>query len=50
MASTVPGHRGRRGRWALVGITTVVLLTALLASAPVEVPVIDDWTYAWSTS
>jgi 4-amino-4-deoxy-L-arabinose transferase-like glycosyltransferase len=48
MASTVPGHSGRRDRWALVGITAVVLLTALLASAPVEVPVIDDWTYAWS--
>jgi len=31
-----------------VGITAVVLLTALLASAPVEVPLIDDWTYAWS--
>jgi hypothetical protein len=31
-----------------VGITAVVLLTALLASAPVEVPGVDDWTYAWS--
>jgi hypothetical protein len=31
-----------------MGITAVVLLTALLASAPVEVPIIDDWTYAWS--
>jgi len=48
MASTVPGHSNRGDRWALVGITAVVLLTALLAWAPVEVPVIDDWTYAWS--
>jgi dolichyl-phosphate-mannose-protein mannosyltransferase len=48
MASTVPGYRGRGDHWALVGITAVVLLTALLAWAPVEVPVIDDWTYAWS--
>ena len=35
-------------RLAMVGITAAVLLTALLASAPVEGPVIDDWTYAWS--
>jgi 4-amino-4-deoxy-L-arabinose transferase-like glycosyltransferase len=31
-----------------VGITAVILMTALLASAPLEVPIIDDWTYAWS--
>jgi 4-amino-4-deoxy-L-arabinose transferase-like glycosyltransferase len=48
MASTVLGHSGRGDRRALVGITAVVLLTALLASAPVEIPIIDDWTYAWS--
>jgi hypothetical protein len=48
MASTVPGHSGRGDHWALVGITAVVLLTALLAWGPVEIPVIDDWTYAWS--
>jgi 4-amino-4-deoxy-L-arabinose transferase-like glycosyltransferase len=48
MASTVPGHSGRGDRGALVGITAVVLMTALLASAPVEAPIIDDWTYAWS--
>jgi hypothetical protein len=35
-------------RWALLGITAVVLMTVLLAWMPVEVPVIDDWTYAWS--
>jgi hypothetical protein len=48
MASTVPGHSGRGDRGVLVGITAVVLMTALLASAPVEVPIVDDWTYAWS--
>jgi Dolichyl-phosphate-mannose-protein mannosyltransferase len=48
MASTVPGHHSRGDRRALVGITAVVLMTALLVWAPVEVPVIDDWTYAWS--
>jgi Dolichyl-phosphate-mannose-protein mannosyltransferase len=35
-------------RWALLGITAVVLMTVRLAWAPVDVPVIDDWTYAWS--
>jgi Dolichyl-phosphate-mannose-protein mannosyltransferase len=35
-------------RWAVLGITAVVLMTVGLAWAPVEVPVIDDWTYAWS--
>ena len=48
MESTRRWHSGRGDRGALVGITAVVLLTALLASAPVEVPLIDDWTYAWS--
>jgi hypothetical protein len=48
MAPTRPGCRGWGDRGALVGITAVVLLTALLAWAPVEVPIIDDWTYAWS--
>jgi Dolichyl-phosphate-mannose-protein mannosyltransferase len=47
MASTGPGYRGRGDHWALGGITAVVLLTVLLAWAPVEIPVIDDWTYAW---
>ena len=40
----MPGHSGREDRRALVGITAVVLMTVLLASAPVEVPIIDDWT------
>src|SRR5687768_10944259 len=48
MESTRRWHSGGGDRGALVGITAVVLLTALLASAPVEVPLIDDWTYAWS--
>jgi 4-amino-4-deoxy-L-arabinose transferase-like glycosyltransferase len=48
MASTVLGHSGRGDCRALVGITTVVLMTALLASAPLEIPILDDWTYAWS--
>jgi hypothetical protein len=47
MESTVPGRSGRGDREALAGITAAVLMTALLASVPVEVPIIDDWTYAW---
>jgi len=48
MESTMPDSSGHGGRGALAGITAVVLITAFLASAPVDVPVIDDWTYAWS--
>ena len=48
MEPTMPGHSGREDRRALVGITAVVLMTVLLTSAPVEVPILDDWTYAWS--
>ncbi|MGH8063771.1 MAG: hypothetical protein ACRERE_00760, partial [Candidatus Entotheonellia bacterium] len=33
---------------ALVAITGMMLATTLLVYAPVEVPIIDDWTYAWS--
>src|SRR5215218_6973209 len=41
-----PSSRGDRG--ALVGMTGVMLAMTWLASALVEVPLIDDWTYAWS--
>jgi hypothetical protein len=42
MDPTRPGCRGWGDRGALVGITVVVLLTALLAWAPIEIPIIDD--------
>jgi hypothetical protein len=48
MDSTMAGRSGGGDGGALVGITAVVLMTALLVSAPVEAPVIDEWTYAWS--
>src|ERR671924_396301 len=48
MDSTMPGRSGGGDRGALVWITAVVLMTSLLASAPVDAPVIDEWTYAWS--
>lgn len=46
--STGPRHSSRGDRGALVGMTGVMLAMTWLAGAPVEVPLIDDWTYAWS--
>jgi hypothetical protein len=48
MASTRPGRGGCRDRVILVGITGVMLAMTWLSWVPVEVPLIDDWTYAWS--
>ena len=48
MASRMRVSSARGDRWALLGMTAVVLMTALLASAPVEAPVIDEWTQASS--
>jgi hypothetical protein len=50
MDSMMQGRSGRGDRVALTGITAVVLMTVLLVYAPIEIPIIDDWTYAWSTS
>src|SRR5438128_12540202 len=40
----------RRGsdRAALVGLTVLMLAVTFLAYSPAAVPLIDDWTYAWS--
>jgi hypothetical protein len=48
MDSMMQGRSGRGDRVALTGITAVVLMTVLLVYAPIEIPIIDDWTYAWS--
>jgi hypothetical protein len=48
MDSMMQGHSGRGDRVALTGITAVVLMTVLLVYAPIEIPIIDEWTYAWS--
>jgi 4-amino-4-deoxy-L-arabinose transferase-like glycosyltransferase len=32
----------------LVGMTGVMLVTTFFAYSPAELPIIDDWTYAWS--
>jgi hypothetical protein len=47
-AATGPRPSSRGDRGALVGMTGVMLVMTGLASALVEVPLIDDWTYAWS--
>src|SRR5262245_58112702 len=31
-----------------MGITVVALMTTLLGYVPIEIPIIDDWTYVWS--
>src|SRR5215472_18788245 len=35
-------------RVALVGLTLSMLAVMFLAYSPAAVPLIDDWTYAWS--
>jgi hypothetical protein len=48
MKSTTPWRSGSWDLAALVAITGLMLATTLLVYTPVEVPIIDDWTYAWS--
>jgi hypothetical protein len=38
----------RRDNVILVGMTGVMLAMTVLVYAPAEVPIVDDWTYAWS--
>src|SRR5207247_1849101 len=35
-------------RAALVGLTALMVTVTFLAYSPAAVPIIDDWTYAWS--
>ena len=48
MEHTTPERLGRSDRAALVGLTVLTLAVTLLAYSPAAVPLIDDWTYAWS--
>src|SRR5512133_1181416 len=48
MEHTAPEHEGSSDRAALVGLTLLMLAVTFLAYSPAAVPVIDDWTYAWS--
>ena len=48
MGLTMPDGSAREDRLTLVGMTGVMLAMSVLVYSPVEVPVVDDWTYAWS--
>ena len=48
MEDVVPDGNRRRDSVILVGITGVMLVMTGLVYAPAEVPIVDDWTYAWS--
>ena len=48
MEDVVPDGNRRRDSVTLVGITGVMLPMTVLVYAPAEIPVADDWTYAWS--
>ena len=48
MELTMPDGSAREDRLILVGMTVVMLTMSVLVYSPVEVPVVDDWTYAWS--
>jgi hypothetical protein len=48
MEDASPYDGRRRDGVILAGITGVMLAMTVLVYAPVEVPLVDDWTYAWS--
>ena len=48
MESITPWHSDREDRAILVGITGMILATTFLVYSPAEIPIVDDWTYAWS--
>ena len=48
MGLTMPDGGTREDRLIVAGITGVMLAMSVLVYSPVEVPIIDDWTYAWS--
>ena len=48
MESTTPWRSDCGDRATLVGITGMILATTFLVYSPAEIPIVDDWTYAWS--
>ena len=48
MGLIIPDGSAREDRLILVGMTGIMLAMSVLVYSPVEVPVVDDWTYAWS--
>jgi predicted membrane-bound mannosyltransferase len=45
---TAPNPCGRGDRLFLAGLTGVLLAMTALVYSPLDVPIVDDWTYAWS--
>jgi hypothetical protein len=48
MKYATPYRSSRGDRMILLGITGVMLAMTFLVYSPAELPIIDDWTYAWS--
>jgi Dolichyl-phosphate-mannose-protein mannosyltransferase len=48
MEPATPWHSDPGDRAVLVGITGIILATTFLVHSPAEIPIVDDWTYAWS--
>jgi hypothetical protein len=48
MGLTTPNGSTRGSSLVLAGMTGVMLAMAAAVYSPVDVPVVDDWTYAWS--
>jgi hypothetical protein len=48
MEHTTPYHSGNGDRVILLGITGLMLAMTCFVYSLAEVPIVDDWTYAWS--
>jgi Dolichyl-phosphate-mannose-protein mannosyltransferase len=48
MKRPTPYRMGGEDGVILVGITGVIVATTFLVYSPADVPIVDDWTYAWS--
>lgn len=48
MEQAKPLGRGNGDRAALLAITLITLAAAILVHSIDDIPLIDDWTYAWS--
>ena len=48
MTRPTPSRIGVTDGVILVGITVVIGTTTFLVYSPADVPIVDDWTYAWS--
>jgi hypothetical protein len=48
MEHTAPYHSGSGDRVILLGITGLMLAMTYFVHSLAEVPIVDDWIYAWS--